>query len=209
MHLKAIDEYKKDLKLTNIQREILVGLLLGDGHLETQNQGKTYRLKVEHSVAQREYLVWMYEHFKEWTHAAPSLKSKNGKPFSCWFTTYSHPILNRYAKLFYRGRQKIVPENLSDFLTPLGLSVWFMDDGSIKSKRHRTYNIHTVGFKKEEQYVLQKTLLERFNMQTALHRQKGRYWRIYIPSESVLTFQKHVSPYILPSMRYKLGNANA
>jgi len=209
MNSKAIKEYKKGLVLTKMQREILVGLLLGDGHLETQNGGKTYRLKVEHSVEQREYLEWVYGYFKEWVRTAPSLKYKNGKPFSYWFTTYTHPLFVSYAKLFYQGRQKIVPPNLREHLTSLGLSVWFMDDGSRKSERHRTYIIHTVGFGKEEQGILQGTLLKEFNIQTTLHRQKEKYWRLYIPSESVMVFRKHVSPYIIPSMRYKLGNINA
>lgn len=41
-----------DTKLTEQQREITVGLLLGDGHLETRTNGRTYRLKVEHSEEQ-------------------------------------------------------------------------------------------------------------------------------------------------------------
>ena len=46
-HSRDIEEYKQHLKLTRTQREVLVGLLLGDGHLETQNGGRTYRLKIE------------------------------------------------------------------------------------------------------------------------------------------------------------------
>ena len=45
MRSKQIEEHKKTLKLTKKQKEILVGLILGDGHLETLNKGKTYRLK--------------------------------------------------------------------------------------------------------------------------------------------------------------------
>jgi len=60
MRLKEIEDYKKNLKLSSLQREIIVGLALGDGHLETLNEGKTYRLKVEHSLKQREYLDWLY-----------------------------------------------------------------------------------------------------------------------------------------------------
>ena len=48
MNTKEIREYKNTLKLTDIQKSILIGTLLGDGHLETQDEGKTYRLKIEH-----------------------------------------------------------------------------------------------------------------------------------------------------------------
>jgi hypothetical protein len=57
MNIKEIEEIKKNLKLTKKQRGIIVGLLLGDGHLETQNNGKTYRLKVEHSLEQKDYTI--------------------------------------------------------------------------------------------------------------------------------------------------------
>nr|NIQ06013.1 hypothetical protein [Candidatus Korarchaeota archaeon] len=49
MNTRTIREKKGRLALSKRQREILVGLLLGDGHLETQNNGRTFRLKVEHS----------------------------------------------------------------------------------------------------------------------------------------------------------------
>ena len=45
---------EEKMKLSREQREILVGILLGDAHLETQNRGRTYRLKVEHSLKEKE-----------------------------------------------------------------------------------------------------------------------------------------------------------
>jgi len=45
---KLIKEYKKSLtELNKMQREASIGLMLGDASLQTQNQGKTYRLKFE------------------------------------------------------------------------------------------------------------------------------------------------------------------
>ena len=41
---KELKKYKKTVKLTKIQREVFVGLLLGDGSMQTQNNGPTYRL---------------------------------------------------------------------------------------------------------------------------------------------------------------------
>ena len=42
------------------QKEILVGLLFGDAHLETQTNSKSYRLKISQSLRHKEYL----EHWK-------------------------------------------------------------------------------------------------------------------------------------------------
>ena len=64
MHSDLIESHKSKLKLTDRQREIIIGKLLGDGHLETQNKGKTYRLKIEHSIKQREHVDWLYSNLK-------------------------------------------------------------------------------------------------------------------------------------------------
>src|SRR5437870_12601736 len=38
---RAIEAYKATLQLSDVQREVLVGLVLGDGCLETQNGGRS------------------------------------------------------------------------------------------------------------------------------------------------------------------------
>jgi hypothetical protein len=43
-----VKEYKNSLiKLSNNQKEAAIGLLLGDASLQSQNEGKTYRIKFE------------------------------------------------------------------------------------------------------------------------------------------------------------------
>lgn len=69
-----LKEYKKSLKLTKDQREILIGVLLGDAHLETQNNGLTYRLRFAQSVGHKPYLDHLYENFKAWVLTPPKLK---------------------------------------------------------------------------------------------------------------------------------------
>ena len=49
MHSRKIERTKSSLKLSDEQREVLVGLLLGDAHLETQNDetGDKFNLETE------------------------------------------------------------------------------------------------------------------------------------------------------------------
>jgi hypothetical protein len=45
---KLLKEYKKSLiNLNDIQIESSIGLMLGDASLQTQNNGKSYRMKFE------------------------------------------------------------------------------------------------------------------------------------------------------------------
>ena len=205
MNTKAIHELKKGLNLTKRQREILAGTLLGDGHFETQNRGKTYRLKIEHCDAQKEYLNWLYQEFKSWIPSEPYTKVKKDNVY-VGIRTYSHLSLQTYGKIFYKNGRKVIPKVIEKLLTPLSLAVWFMDDGSFKSVKHRTYVIHTLGYGRSELEKIQEILDKKFNLQTSLHSQKGKYWRLYIKSQSAEKFKELIEPYILPSMKYKLGN---
>lgn len=203
MNNREIQEMKKQLRLTKRQRHILVGLLLGDGHLETQDNGRTYRLKVEHSIRQKEYVQWLYEEFKEWVPGGVYIKQR-GKYKSIGFTTYSHGAFRFYGQQFYSGKVKRVPGIIKKLITPLGIAIWFMDDGSRKSRKHHTYNIHTLGYKKSDLVLMQKVLSELFGIDTSLHRQKKDRWRIYILSRSAKQFTLLVKKYLIPSMEYKL-----
>ena len=203
MRSREIEDYKKGLHLSSIQRSILVGLLLGDGHLEAQNGGKTYRLKVEHSVQQKDYVDWLYNQFKDWVRTGPKLR-KEGKSYG--FTTYSHSSFRFYGQQFYKSKLKVIPKIIGKLLTPLSLAIWFMDDGSLKSKKHQTYNIHTLGYTKHDLIVVTEALKKKFGLNSALHKQKTKFLRIYIPSKSAKKFREIVSPYILLGIEYKLGN---
>src|SRR3990167_3855972 len=163
MNTKAIREIKNGLLLTKRQQEIIADTLLGDGHLETQDGGKTYRLKIEHCDAQSEYLAWLYQEFKSWIPSEPYTKVKNGKVY-VGVRTYSHKSLQTFGKIFYRQGKKIIPKVIEKLLTPLSLAVWFMDDGSLKSVKHRTYVIHTLGYSRDELEKIQKVLTEKFDL---------------------------------------------
>jgi len=219
MHSSLIENYKKTLKLTKEQRAIIVGSLLGDGHLETSDKSKTYRLKIEHSIKQKEYVDWLYQKMKPWIGGAPKARKvmsrfPNGKILESvkyGFTSYSHGKLRFYGQKFYPKGKKVVPKEISRLLNPLAIAVWYLDDGSYKSSRHRTFIVHTHAYSKQDLKSLQSALEKNFMVKTRLHRQirgDNVYWRIYILSESALRFRKLVTPTVnqIFSMRYKLGN---
>ena len=193
--------------MNNTQREILIGLILGDGHLETQNGGRTFRLKVEHSIMQKDYTDWLYEQFKDLCVSGVYTKEKNGKKY-VGFRTISTGSLRFYAKLFYKNGIKMIPEKIDKFLSKVSLAIWYLDDGSRKSLHHNTYNIHSLGYTLEDLEKLQHAILKNFNIKTTLHKQKVTHWRIYIPNESAEQFTEIILPFVMKfdSMRHKIGN---
>ena len=204
MRSQKIEEIKKNLSLNDTQRSLVVGMLLGDGHLETSNGGRTYRLKVEHSMIQKEYTDWLYDQLKDLVRQPPKEKIRKDHN-SYWFNTYSLGLFRFYAQQFYVGKQKRIPPLIHKLLDPLALAVWFMDDGSFKSRYHSTYIIHTLGYTKHDLELVKKTMKGVYGIEVGLHKQYDKY-RLYVYSASAQTFKELMQPYIVPSLAYKLGN---
>jgi hypothetical protein len=192
--------------LTPLQREVLIGLLLGDGHLETQNGGKTYRLKMEHSEAQRDYTEWLFKLFLPFCEQITLYeKEKNGKRY-VGFRTRSIGLFRFYAQQFYSDKKKVMPKIIGKLLSETGIAIWFLDDGSKKSNRHKTYIIHSLGFTQEELERVQRIFQEKFSIEVSLHRQKQKYYRLYVQSKSASRFRGIMEPYVskFASMKHKL-----
>ena len=207
MNTNKLKEKKKKLRLKKKQKEIIIGLILGDGHLETMNKGKTYRLKVEQSIKHKSYVDWLYMNFRDFVNTPPKIRKSIafGKETTNYrFSTLSVGNFRFFAQQFYKNKKKIIPSLIQRWLTPLSMAVWFMDDGQIKSKKHRALLINTQCFSKKDLGKLQKALEEKFGIKTNLKKEPTG-WRLYILSETVAKFVKLINPYILPSMRKKLG----
>lgn len=194
-------------KISPRQREIIIGKLLGDGHLETQTKGKTYRLKIEHSGAQRDYVDWIYQELLSLAASPPREKVQivRGKSYmKYWFNTVSTGSLRFYGQQWYPEGVKIIPTQIHKWLTPLTIAVWFMDDGSIKSKHHRAKIINTQSFSKENIARLINALNEIYGIRAVMRKQKEGF-QVYLLSETIDKFEELIRPYVVSSMRYKLG----
>lgn len=211
MRSKEIELYKEKLKLSDYQKEVLIGLLLGDGHLETQNRGRTYRLKIEHTYWQKEYTDWLYQVFKDWVFTSPQEKEQlvNGILYKkYWFSTLSHGAFRFYAQQFYANKHKILPKLIHKWLSPIAMAIWFMDDGSLKSNRHRALIFNTQSFSKPEVLRLSKIMENKFGISAVLRKQSRKIEELYqlvTVKDGAEKLAEIIKPYVLPSMRYKLG----
>lgn len=202
MYSREIERAKSSLKLSKAQRETLVGVLLGDAHLETQNRGRTYRIKFEYGVRQSEYANHLYELFREWVRTPPQTK-RDRSHHSIWFQTVSHAAFRFYAQQFYSQERKSVPNNIHRLLTARSIAYWFMDDGSIKSRESKGVIFNTQGFERNDVWRLMEALRAHFDFEVSERKQKEG-WQIYVSGKSYEQFRKIVDPHVLSSMRYKI-----
>jgi recombination protein RecA len=180
--------------LTEVQRSIVVGSLLGDGAMRCKANAL---LEINHCFEQRAYVDWKYRHLIDFVGTAPKARTGNGSRIAYRFTTLSCSELTPYYAAFYAGGVKSIPELE---LTPLTLAVWFMDDGS---KSYRAVYLNTEQFDVASQERLKRQLMSQFGIRVTLNRDKT-YYRLRMAVESVARFRRLIEPHLLEEFAYKL-----
>lgn len=196
-----LKDYKSKLFLTDIQKEVLIGTLLGDGSIKMSVSGKSARLQICHSFDHKEYVLWKKNIFKEWVLSGPKYYRINN---SLIFRTVSHPEIYEFYSKFYVNKIKIVPKDINDMLkSNLSLAVWFMDDGN-GFKNLSAYRLSTYAFKFNGTQLLRKCLLMNFDLDSNL-RKDSKGYQIYISvrNGSADRFKKFTYEHITSDMRYK------
>src|SRR3990167_9008911 len=153
------------------QLQLILGSLMGDARLECRSKSirakHTARLRIHQSDKQKDYVFWKYEKLKDLVLKGPRFTKvwhdpkRNKDHFSWYFHTQSSESLGLIHKIFYKDNVKIAPNELSELLEPLGLAVWYMDDGS---NNGGSITLNTHGFTVIEQKALKDLLLEKFNV---------------------------------------------
>jgi hypothetical protein len=116
--------HSKAKSFTAVEREFVIGCLLGDGTLS--KSGKEYRLRIEHQAAHKEYVDWKYSQIQRFCVTPPRFVAKHN---SYRFGTIGHPELTKLRTAFYNQSVKRLQEKLSECITPLMLAILFLDDG--------------------------------------------------------------------------------
>ena len=185
--------------LTQLQRSIIIGSLLGDGYLRIIRGRKNAFLEINHSYSQKEYVDWKYEMLQAICRTGPKTREGRNGRVAYRFYTRQMPELTELYEMFYAGGRKHIPYNLQ--LDPIMLAVWYMDDGS-KCRESDVY-LNTQQFSPEDQKKC-ISMLSVLGLEAKLNRDK-EYWRARLIKSSLRRFWTIISPHIVPSMTYKLS----
>jgi len=140
--------YKYFTELTEYQKNVLVGTLLGDGNLHVNKHGRNPYLGWGHGPNQRDYLVWKAKQFgKLFNKNEPSVYVDKDGDVLYQLSSRCHPLLTGYYDLFYSRpdsectkhihKKRITPEIL-DRVTDQALAIWWCDDGSVERNSRRS-----------------------------------------------------------------------
>ena len=193
---------------------ILFGSLLGDCHAEFRSKGNGTRFCFYQESSHVAYLNWLHSVLANLGYCSsslPEIKTRLGKKGIVRkvvrFKTWTYSSLNWIHDLWYINNKKVVPSNIDDYLNPLALAIWIMDDGS---KVNSGLKLCTNSFTYLECLLLVKVLFENFNIKSTIRplgtTEISEQYHIYIWKESMPLLREIVLPYVHPSMKYKIIN---
>ncbi|RLJ03602.1 MAG: hypothetical protein DRP08_03385 [Candidatus Aenigmatarchaeota archaeon] len=189
-------------KVSDHQFQLILGSFFGDGHIDTLGSGKM-RLSMTHGKKQKEYLLWKSSIFT----GKFAEVSGNGysKGVGYRFSTTTFNLMEMFS-----ASKTTISEDVLRKLSPLGLAIWYTDDGSY-SKKNKSASLHTECFDYQSHIRIQAYFLKVWDMKVNIHKcpKEGKeYYRIYIPVASFWIFKSIIEDYIHPTMAYKLGNCD-
>lgn len=214
------------MKLNNEQKDLIFGTLLGDGNMQTLNQGRTWRYRALQKTEHKPYLDKKFSVLESLCTpgSLPSyekiLDKRTNKMSERWyFNTLTLDCLRLYGNMFYtydKTKEKFikdVPKNLSQHLTPRAIAYMYMDDGGLKWKGHsNAMRICTESFSVDGVILIQKVFKHKYNIDTTLTSKTlsdgtvGK--RISIPEKSSERFRELIQEFLVDCMKYKVSDGH-
>lgn len=219
----VINKFKGNMNIKLNKKEklsFISGCVFGDSHLY-KNNNRCFQFK--HSEKQLDYFLWKKSLLEKFFPDAnirisdgKSINKNTGKIYKWNGLFFTSDYFQRIYNHFYdnNGRKFLNFGRLNQ-LTPLGLAVWYMDDGSLifhrnrylkngeRTIRGRSMILATNCFNYEEHLEIKKWFKIRFNIEAKIYRQK-EYNVIVLNATNSNRLIEVISPYIINSMFYKI-----
>jgi len=189
--------------LTEEQKAVLFGSLLGDGHLAISGVG-TSRYKESHCLEQLDYLKWKQAVFFPYSgRIRREDKLLEDGRIAYWhvFHTCSHGVFQPFKEMFYGDGGKRLPVGFEIMLTPMALAVWYMDDGHLSDRCKDGVPTISSGFCREDIDRIKRFMdgrgldvkvAERDDISIIVIENKGLFFEM-------------IKPHMHPSMMYKVS----
>lgn len=195
---------------------ILIGMILGDSYLYKSSPTANTGITTAHSIDHEDYLQWKkeclgnYFPLGNWRkRILPERGNWKQREIVTWRPGVNKR-LNYLYQDFYLDREKIVKKSVLNRLTPLGLAIWYMDDGNLDIgttesgyKHFHGISLATNAFDNKSRDVIIKWFNEILGM-TFKSTKKGA---IFSDGPSGWRFLSIVKPYgnLISSMKYKVS----
>jgi len=206
------------------KRGVIVGMALGDGYVQVRQRlqrGKypyeQRSMKMVHGPMQRAYCEWKAKRLG-WALGGRQInvtKVKNGPGgrYDAYHFTVSHPYFGQLRRWLYPEGKKRFTRRVLDMLTPEGLAIWYMDDGSARRNLNKEGFVSSVATSiatycsEVEARVIVEWLDETYGVKFSPRFDK-RIGSYYVQGNTTASreFVGVTAPYIPECMKYKLSH---
>src|SRR3990172_89413 len=209
-------------RITQHQWEVVAGAAIGDGHLALTDSQMRARLRITQGVDQKSYLDYKVSLLGDLVQSTPRFQL-SPKSFSTkgtfWVSTLSRPqIAELHRELYDEGGRKRISRQYLDRITPLGLALWYLDDGSLVTQDYQYKRkkdggvahypttrslLSMYGFSVEESRLVMDWLGEKWGIEGGVSATaKGPV--IWFTLDGTERLHELIAPYVPPEMSYKL-----
>ena len=218
------------MKLTEKDKSILIGLLLGDGYID--DKGRIY---VEHGEKQKEYCIYkakllhsvcggkdikVHEYIRNRSILKDKKQFKESTFVTYSFKKQSQSFIPIRQLLYDNNRKKYISAEILQYITEETLALWWMDDGCLTKKytyqngkrKHCGYTLRLCTYlPKEQNEIIQKFFEEKYQMKwnvvKADSAKDESQWMLRCGSIEGRKFLNIIRDYIIknvPSLSYKV-----
>jgi len=159
-HRLTHDVRREVKKLNNIQYDLTIGSVLGDGHITNENYVPLFI--VSHAEDEKDYLYWKHSIMKDLCNMHPRYIEPLIKEFKSgsYLSKPAYRFNTRVQDCFANVRDMSKKEVISS-LNEFSLCIWLLDDGY---RGRSNWQLCIADFDKEESSHILNTLKERFNL---------------------------------------------
>nr|WBU10762.1 putative LAGLIDADG homing endonuclease [Malassezia cuniculi] len=209
--IKRINDSRKRIGPHNKEIiSIIYGSLLGDGHAEYRKQSNGTRISFSQESNHYKYLIWLHNIVSSHGYCnttVPKIQSRIGDKgkirYIIRFHTYTYSSFNEIHNKWYVNNKKTVPKDIKEFLTPIALAIWTINDGS---RSGNSIKWSTNNFSYEDCMYLSYVIYDLYKIKTSvISAGKKDQYVIYVIKESIPILRDLIKDYIISEILYKLN----
>lgn len=204
--------------MNRLRRSVVVGMVLGDGHIRTSSAADKLagrriapQISFSHSYKQKDYAGYKVNLLNKFFGGNATLREHIYNGYRFVAAAKSNPYLKTLKGMMYRNGKLFITRSVLDMLSPEGIAIWFMDDGSCSYRRKANGDISSVSISlcsyhtepEIEVIIGYFQDVHGIECKKSFHKRSG-LWCVRMNTDASRQFESLVRPFMHHSMMYKL-----